>query len=337
MEKTPTILSIGDILIDAFIKLKDARVTCDIDDANCTISMRWGDKIPYEKLTVVPAVGNAPNASVSVSRMGAESYLLSHVGNDEHGKTCLDALKKNGVSTDYVITEDGQDTNYHFVLSYEAERTILIKHAEFNYDLKNQIKDFVPDWIYLTSVAENSIPYHHAIASWVKENNIKMAFQPGTFQISLGYEQLKDIYEATEIFFCNKEEAIRILTPVIELPNQEMHTLLQEMHKLGPSIVCITDGPNGAYAYDGTEAWFVPMYPDPKPPVDRTGAGDSFSSTFTTCIAMGMSLGDALLRGPINSMSVVQYIGAQEGLLPREKLEEYLKNAPEDYKATKVI
>jgi hypothetical protein len=45
---------------------------------------------------------------------------------------------------------------------------------------------------------------------------------------------------------------------------------------------------------------------------------------------------EALAWGPINSMSVVQKVGAQEGLLTLEKLEEYLKNAPADYKAKKI-
>jgi hypothetical protein len=33
-------------------------------------------------------------------------------------------------------------------------------------------------------------------------------------------------------------------------------------------------------------------------------------------------------------MNVVQHVGAQEGLLSEEKIEEYLKSAPEDYKLT---
>lgn len=51
---------------------------------------------------------------------------------------------------------------------------------------------------------------------------------------------------------------------------------------------------------------------------------------------MGKNLKEALLWGPINSMSVVQEIGAQKGLLSKEKLEKYLADAPEDYRA-KVI
>jgi len=80
----------------------------------------------------------------------------------------------------------------------------------------------------------------------------------------------------------------------------------------------------------------MPMYPDPAPPVDRTGAGDSFSSTFTTAIALGMTPAEALSWGPINSMSVVQHIGAQKGLLTREALLEFMADAPEEYKANKI-
>lgn len=333
-------MSIGDILIDAFIKLDPHFAHTEVEDNETQLCMPWGSKVPYQKVDVVKAVGNGPNAAVSAARLGLRSASMCHVGNDEFGTDCIKTLEKNGVITDFVTTEEGQQTNYHYVLSLDAERTILIKHAHFTYNLAQQLGDITnPDWVYFTSVAENALPYHEEIAQWIKENNIKMAFQPGSYQIFLGYEKLKSIYEAAELFFCNVEEARSILSPVIgaSAKTAEIETLLKEMRNLGPKIVCITDGANGAYAYDGEHAWFMPMYPDPKPPVDRTGAGDSFSSTFTTALAMGHDIMTALSWGPINSMSVVQYVGAQEGLLSVEKLQEYLANAPEDYKAKQLF
>ena len=106
----------------------------------------------------------------------------------------------------------------------------------------------------------------------------------------------------------------------------------------GPKIVVITDGPKGAHAYDSEtkEVWTVPMYPDLKDPVDRTGAGDAFASTVVAALALGKPLADALEWGPINSMSVVQEIGAQKGLLSQEKLLGYLDGAPKEYKVTAV-
>jgi ribokinase len=328
-------MAIGDILADSFIKLQDAEVTCDIDHENCRISMRWGDKIPYESVKFVKAVGNGPNAATSAARLGLASATMCHVGNDELGKDCIKTLEENNVITDFVTVQDGLPTNHHYVLSFNAERTILINHAKYTYDLAKQVGDTIPEWVYFTSVGEHGLPYHADIAAWVKKNNIKMAFQPGTFQISLGSEKLKDVYEATEVFFCNVEEAQRIL----KTDSRDLPTLLKAIAELGPKIVCITDGPDGAYAYDtyNNEGWFHRIYPDPKPPVERTGAGDAFSSTFTAALGAGKTVKEALSWGPINSMNVVQYIGAQEGLLSLEKLEEYLANAPEDYKAEKLF
>jgi sugar/nucleoside kinase (ribokinase family) len=333
-------LAIGDIVNDDFIDLQDARIEKDEKTGGEMLAMRFGDKIPYKERELIYAVGNSPNAACSATRLGLRAGIMTHVGDDELGGNTIKALEERNINTDWVISEEGSETNYHFVLRYKADRTILIKHTSFKYNLAEQIKDKpVPKWIYFSSVAENSLPYHHEIAEWVKRENIKMAFQPGTFQISLGYEKLKDIYEVSEIFFCNVEEARRILEPVHlgkNILEATIKELLQMMRDLGPKIVCITDGPSGAYAYDGNETWYMPPYPDPAPPVDRTGAGDSFSSTFTSAIILGKDIGEAIQWGPINSMSVVQYVGAQAGLLSREKLIEYLNKAPEDYKAQKL-
>ena len=80
----------------------------------------------------------------------------------------------------------------------------------------------------------------------------------------------------------------------------------------------------------------IPNYPDPQPPVERTGAGDAFSSTFVAAIAAGETLETALAWSPINSMNVVQHVGAQRGLLAREELQKYLAEAPEWYKVKEI-
>ncbi|MDO8520640.1 MAG: carbohydrate kinase family protein, partial [bacterium] len=105
-----------------------------------------------------------------------------------------------------------------------------------------------------------------------------------------------------------------------------------------PKISIVTDGPKGAYAYDSYsgKTYFMPPYPDPKPPVSRTGAGDACSSTITVALALGFPLTTALQWGPINSMNVVQHVGAQTGLLTRAELEKYLANKPADYIAKEV-
>lgn len=322
-------LAIGDIVTDTFIELQDATVNCDINKDNCQICMRFGDKIPYRDAITIDAVGNSPNATVAAHRLGLRSAILTEIGDDQTGTDCMTALHAEGVSTEYVRVHTGKKTNHHYVLSYDAERTILIKHTEFPYVLPQFPHN--PTWVYLSSLGNTSLPYQKEIATWLAAHpDIKLAFQPGTFQIEMS-DELTDLYTASEVFFCNREEAKRILH-IDAKEEPEITDLLSKMHQKGPRIVVITDGPQGAYASDGTKHWFMPPYPDPKPPLDRTGAGDSFSSTFTSALALGMDIPKALMWGPINSMSVVQEMGAQKGLLSREKLEEFLTNASEDYK-----
>ncbi|MBI3630838.1 MAG: carbohydrate kinase family protein [Candidatus Sungbacteria bacterium] len=326
MNRAYDFIAIGDTVTDAFIRLKEAEVHCDINKERCMICMRFADKIPYESVTVVPAVGNSANAAVSAARLGLSGALVANIGDDYFGKECLAALEGERVGTEFIKVNAGYKTNYHYVLWYDADRTILVKHEEYPYALPDIGE---PRWVYLSSVGENGLALHAQIEIYlVAHPNIKLAFQPGTYQMKFGRKKLAGVYRRTEAFFCNKEEAQRIL----ETKEEDVKTLMGMMADLGPKIVAITDGPNGAYAFDGATAWFMPLYPDPKPPLQRTGAGDAFSSTFTVALALGRSVSEALTWGPINSMSVVQGIGAREGLLTMPQLQDYLKNAPSFYK-----
>ena len=262
------------------------------------------------------------------ARLGLRSGLLATVGNDQNGETCLQTLKTEGVDTRYILKQKGAETNYHYVLWYEADRTILIKQNEYAYTPIESIK--TPKWIYLSSLGEHTVPFHQDIAAYLAQHpEVKLAFQPGTFQMKMGTDTLKDIYAHTEIFFCNKEEAQRILN------SQESNakTLLNMIHALGPKMVVITDGPKGLSAFDGSAYYTLPMFPDRKPPVSRTGAGDATASTIVAALCLGKPLKEALLWGPINSMSVVEQIGAQKGLLTRDALLKLLGEAPADYRA----
>jgi len=325
-------LAIGDIVVEPFIRLTEAHVECKNPD-ECELCLRYGDKIPYESAVLVAAVGNSSNAAVAATRLGLKSALRAYIGNDHYGDECMNVLTHEGVNTDYMVREEGKETNHHYVLWFESDRTILVKHETFSYRVPEISTS--PKWIYLSSLADHSLPYHLALIEWLGHHpDAKLTFNPGTFQMNMGVEALKPLYERSELFVVNKEEAERILKLP---PEQDSKTLLKGLRELGPNIVVITDGTNGAYAYDGNEMLLVPMYPDQDPPFERTGAGDAFTSSVSAALALGKPLKEALLWGPINAMFVVQKVGAREGLLTREKLEECLANAPESYKVTALL
>ncbi len=334
-------LAIGDMVTDAFIKIDDAEIKTDANGAHPLLCFRYGEKIPFESVEEVRAVGNSANAAVAAARLGLKSALLSHVGKDLNGQGCIDELIKNNVGTHYVFSHEGIPTNYHYALWHGVDRTLLIKHEAYPLIMPNI--PVAPKMIYLSSIAAHSEQYHHDIAEFIKKNpDMKVVFQPGTFQMKLGTEVLKDIYANTYAFFCNVEEA-ELITQ-IERPathsagsgqaefSAHIKALMQKLHVLGPKLVFVTDSINGAYASDGTTIWFMPVYPHE--PYERTGAGDAFSSSVSVALLMGKSITEALRWGPINSMSVVQFVGAQKGLLTKDSLEQYLANAPANYQPT---
>ena len=322
-------VALGDITTDAFIRLKDATEL--VDHGTRELCVRFGDKVPYEEVTEILAVGNAANAAVSAHLLGLSSAFITWIGDDDNGKKCLDQLKKQGVSDEYATVEPGKKTNYHYVLMFGPERTILIKHESYTYHLPATLEP--PKYLYFSSISETAKDFHHEVAKYVAEHpETKLVFQPGTFQIKMGAEELKDIYAVTELFFCNKEEAQAILKST----ESDIKKLMEGIRTLGPKIVVVTDGPKGSNILDESGAWHIPMYPDPAPPKNRTGAGDATASTTTSLIALGMTPHEALMRGLINAAAVVQKIGAQTGLLTKEEIEVWYAKRPPEFKATAI-
>lgn len=334
MKQKYDLVSIGDTTIDAFIRLHDASVHCDLDHKNCQLCISFADKVPYEELTVVPGVGNASNLAVGAARLGLRSAAFNAIGDDYFGKQILEVYQKEKVGREFVKINRGKPTNYHLVLNFQAERTILVKHQDYNYFDPSRIRD-VP-WIYFSSMGSHSLPFHHKLQKFLlRHKDVKMGFNPGTFQLKLGAAKLKQIYRRTHVLFVNREEAQRILKRP-STSSSNIKVLFKGLHKLGPKILAITDGPAGAYASDGERQYFMPKYPDPKPPFERTGAGDAFSTGFMAALVYGLPVTEAIKWAPVNSMSVVQYTGAQKGLLTKQQLLDLLRKAPRNYKPKRI-
>lgn len=323
------VLSIGDIVTDVFIQLEnDQAVTYENEDGKW-LAMKFGMKLPFQSVSTIQAVGNAANAAVAFARLGLKSEFATNVGGDQEGRDMIAALQHEDISTGLVHINAKHKSNIHYVLRLGAERTILIKHEEYDYHWPHLRPAEMPSWVYFSSISEHAIPYHDQVSDWLDKNpDVKLAFQPGTFQMEVGHERLKRIYERTEVLVLNREEAVIVGGG----DHADIGDLINKLHELGPKIVVLTDGPNGAYASDGQNRFSMPLYPDPGPPVDRTGAGDAFASTFVAALIAGNTIEGALQRAPINSMSVVQAVGAQSGLLSEKKLAHYLETAPEWYK-----
>jgi sugar/nucleoside kinase (ribokinase family) len=326
-DSAPSILSIGDIFSDAFIKLNEDYARIDTDpDGNKRLSIPFGSKPPYDSVEIVQAVGPSPNAAVSFARLGLRSSLMAFLGDDEPGRNSLDYLHGEQIDTTPMSVQAGIKSNYYYVLRYGADRTILVRNEDYDYAWQEPRES--PNWVYLSLISKSAWQLHEDLLDYLDRNpETKLAFQPGTFHFEWGAEKLARIYARSHIVVMNREEAVDVTGKSYD----SLGELANGLHALGPKIVVITDGPNGSYAsYDG-KLVTIPNYPDPAPPLDRTGAGDAFASTIVAALAHGESMDVALTWAPINSMSVVQKLGAQAGLLRKKEIKRYLQTAPADY------
>lgn len=311
------LITIGDPTIDTLVSIHDAEVRCELKKKDsCVMCIEYGDKIPVQRIDQKTA-GNAMNVAVGAARLGLKTALHGIVGADLRGEIIARALKADSVSTGQLVIDKKSNTNASTVINFQGERTILVYHAPRRYTLGKLPR---ARWVYYTSVGEHHERLNREVIGYVKKNNAKLAYNPGTYQMRAGAAEVKRVAAQCGVMFVNKQEAERIFGDggtVVEL--------LHKMHASGVCVAVITDGVNGSYASDGETAWYMPMYPYPA--IERTGAGDSYATGFVAARAYDHDVPTAMQWGSANSASVVLKIGPQDGLLTKAALTRWINNA----------
>ncbi|MBD3281836.1 hypothetical protein GF391_03760 [Candidatus Uhrbacteria bacterium] len=311
------IICIGECLRDIFYFIDEASVSCSIEKDRCLLCLEYAEKIPVRDVVKVPAAGNSANAAVSASRLGFQSALISWAGPDFAGDQIQEALEKEKVDTSLLSRRKGQKTSEATLLSFKGERTQLLFFKPRDYKLPKIPKT---NWLYYSAMGDKFEKFDEQLVSYLKKNSsINFAFQPGTTHVRKGLKYLKPLIKQSTVFILNKEEAQYILDGKV----RPIKNLLEDFYKLGAKTIVITDGKEGAYAYDGTDFWHMPIFKgDAK---ERTGAGDSFAAAFTFAIMRDKKIPEALRWGTANSWSVVREVGPQKGLLTTIKMQSLLK------------
>ncbi|KKS21673.1 MAG: hypothetical protein UU80_C0023G0006 [candidate division WWE3 bacterium GW2011_GWA1_41_8] len=312
------ILTIGDSCIDQLMRIDDGSAQEESIGGSREICFIHGTKIPVQTFEISIA-GNAVNVAVGTSRLGLKTYVYSEIGDDMNADKVISELKAHGVNTNYCIRNKGTLTDIHPIIVYGNDRTIFIYHAPRQYKVQ---KWPVPKWLYYSSIGRDFEAFQDVLINYVKQNpSIGVAFNPGTFHIKAGLDSIRNFLSVTHILLLNKEEAQGL---VGENPLEDLH---QKLRGLGPKMTVITDGENGSSASDGNEFVQTPIFNREQTIVDKTGAGDAYSSGFLSAIYHNKPLKEAIVWGSINSSSVIRKVGAINGLNTKEELENLLNRS----------
>lgn len=305
-------ISIGDATIDTFLFVDDIEIKKIKGQLKAIIN--WGDKLPVQKFARTVA-GNAANNAVGSSRLGMKTAFYTVLAHDAGGREIIHKMRKEKVSTEYIVIDDKHPTNASTVLSHEGERTIFVYHEHRKYKLP---KLAPAKWVYLTSMANGFEAIYHDLAKYLDRTGAKLVFNPGTFQLRKGPKFNKLMLERTHVLSINKEEAQSWVGD-----SEDFEVLSEKLHKLGPKTVVITDGRKGAYSYSSEGFFYIPEFPGPL--FEATGAGDSFTTAYVGALYNGHNNYDALRWAPVNAGSVVNTVGPQDGLLTKRQIEYQLQ------------
>lgn len=319
------VLCIGNATIDVFVLLKNLQ-KFSYDKFSNNISFPLGEKVPLDehKLTMG---GNAANLSVGLRRLELNTSLAAEIGSDEFSDKIINTLKKENVDQAYIKKGGRQTPYFNIVLSYAGDRTILDERTPSEEIL--EIGTASPKYFYLTGLNGN---WEKIFSDAILNNpNSLFAFNPGSRQLNEGFDKTLKLLPKIEIIFVNLSEAQKIVSD----QETDVKNLMTKLKNKGPKIAVVTDGINGSYAIDKNGEIFHigPLSKDK--PIERTGAGDSYAGAFLYATIKGKSVGEAMRYGAINADSVIKKIGAQDGLLKENEIEQ-ISNENSGFKAVKI-
>lgn len=330
------VITIGSATMDVFVECDDANIVSVRKKDRCTefMSYPYGSKLEITDFDSQVG-GGGVNTAANFANLGLKTGAIFKVGDDIYSRGIFKSFDGKNVDLSNVIQDKDVSTGFSIILtSFEGDRTVLahrganalIKEKEINFEA---IKDST--LLYIAPLNGESNKVLDDIVKFAKENNTFVCFNAGTTSIKKGYNYLKKIIETAQIVVMNKEEAamatgiqIRPDTREEKFSDKLIHPDLQTMFKklkvCEYQVIVITDGGNGAYAYDGKNYYHCPIFEGPV--VSTLGAGDAFASTFCASLKRtNRNIGKSLMYASVNSAGVVSKFGATQGLLTFEEIE----------------
>lgn len=350
------VLTIGGATLDIFIDIEDKQLVEIHKDNQKKSYIMLPDDAKIEVSSIINSTGGgATNSAASFSRLGFNASIICKIGNDFGGQLVQKQLRQEKINTDLIVTDHQEMTGTSYVLpSLHGGRTILayrgtnahLHEQEISFELFEK-----QDFFYITSLSGSSSKLLVPIVKYAKKLDKLVATNPGGSQLAAGAATLREALPDIDILILNSSEAQTFMISLIET-NKELKDIIthqkvsdsdnqapqllantiryedtffniayyfKEVLSRGPRIVVVTNGSEGVYVATQEKIYFHPSIPTTV--VSTLGAGDSFGSCFVASIVQNYSIEQALLRGMLNSHSVLQSSDAKTGLLTQEQLE----------------
>lgn len=287
-----------------------------------------GETVLGGTFSMIPG-GKGANQAVAAARAGGTVSLLAKVGEDEFGRKSIAAYRKDGISTDLILTTPDHPSGVAIITVDEStgENSIVVAsgaNSSLSPDDIRKAEQRIAEADVLLVQLEIPLDTVQLALQIAKENEVKTILNPAPACILDD-----DLLNLVDIITPNESET-HALTGINPVSDLEIRQAAFELSKKVNEVVLITLGARGVYYLD-TEGMgsFIPT--TVVKATDTTAAGDVFNGYLAAALADGGTYWKAIeIANRAAAISVTRK-GAQPSIPYREEMaeaESIIFNAP---------
>lgn len=265
-------------------------------------------------------IGGAPyNLGAHLSQMGAETSMVSSLGNDELGRKALGDLQLRKIDPRFVVIRDDAPTGTVDVYLDEKGHPDYIIHENTAWDSlsvlpekKGLLKSIPWDVFCFGSLAQRTESNRNLLSWMLSGLKSRHVFcDINLRQNWYSSDRIRTSLQKSTIVKVNENEVVTI-SGLLYGRKMNNDDFCRELHNdCDLDIVLVTKGNKGAMAFDGTR--FSESGCEDVAVADTVGAGDSFSAGFLYCYLSGMDVAKSLEFAG----RVADYVVTKTGAVPR--------------------
>jgi fructoselysine 6-kinase len=242
----------------------------------------------YENLNKSYPTGNGVDFVINLAKSGVQTSVVSVVGEDEYGKSMIEALKARGVDTSHLHFKKGETAVIKMSLigndrvhGEESEGVMA------NFSLTEDDIDFVKEHDYIHTDLFGRI---YGLLPEFRKAGCKVVFDFSTY---LDDKDLFHILQNVDYAFFSYKQY-----------DSYIESFLKDVKKTGPKIATATLGGNGSLSYDGINFYKYGIVPVSV--VNTVGAGDAYIAGFMHGIMNGKSIPECQKSGSELASKVIR-------------------------------
>jgi fructoselysine 6-kinase len=219
--------------------------------------------------------GNAVNVAVFAHRYGHPAAYLGWIGSDRNGQLILTSLQQEGLDLSHCRVVEGPNS-FSPVSLVDGDRVF----SKGDHGVSKQIALIADDYKYINQFdIVHSSTYSHL-------ENCLAELKKASHCLSFDFSDRQD------------QTYLQAVLPYVDVallswPNSpDKEKWMREIYAMGPRLVLVTCGSDGAWVYDGKN--FCHQGVVPVEVVDTMGAGDAFAARLLVEVVSGTPLQHAM-------------------------------------------